>query len=67
MSEHPEARDLPLGFMMALAGNAAAMQHYAGLQPQAQKAVAAQAAQAKSREQMQEIVSKLAQNMAYFP
>ncbi len=60
MSEPPYARELPLGFMMALAGNSEAMRYYASLLPEAQRAVADGARQIQSRQQMQSYVWSLA-------
>ncbi len=57
-----DQREIPLGFSMALAQNEAAVNAYAVMTKAQKQAVLAKARSAGSQEQMQQLISALAQD-----
>lgn len=59
-----DADQLPVGFLMTLAQNPAATAHFGSLSEEQKQQVVAQARQAQSRREMQEVVKQLGQSNA---
>lgn len=57
-----DADQLPIGFLMAMAQNAAATARFGRLSEEQKQQVVNQARQASSRREMQEVVRQLGQN-----
>jgi len=60
--KQPSAQDLPIGFSMALAQNGPAMTAFAGMEQTAREEIIARARQARSRADMRQIVSSIAED-----